>query len=511
MTQIELIGDGRLTEDDARCDAAVACGSPMVDLLLINAPSRQRVYGPLTEFSAIEPPVWAGLIATAVINAGFTAQILDAEAEGMTVAQAATEVIFRQPRLVAFSVYGQQPSASTQCLPAASATVRAMREQGVDILPTLAFGTHPSALPERTLREEPFDYAVEGEGLRAIVALLKGSTFPAWPRHLSNPNILDLDAQLPRQAWELLDMKRYRAHNWHLWTGDPAGGYASVQTSLGCPFRCSFCCINAPFGGSSIRYWSVGNVCAQIEGLVKDRGITNIKIPDEMFTLNPQRVKEICQRLIDLGLGERLNMWAYARIDTVKDTEMLALMRAAGFRWLGLGIESGSKHVRDGVEKGRFDGEDILRAVGRVHLAGIAVGANYIFGLPDDTRDSMQETLDLACALNTEWANFYCAMAYPGSALHAQVSKTNPSALPENNPCGWIGYSQHAPETLPLPTETLTAAQVLAFRDEAFMAYFSRPEYTSMLTDRFGPTAAQSVSRMLSFGKPYRNLLRGEG
>ena len=517
----------------------------MLDLLLVNAPSRERVYGPLTEFAAIEPPVWAGLIATAARRAGFSVAILDAEAEGLTVAQTARRIVGLHPRLAAFAIYGQQPSASTQCLPAASAVAKLVQEGHMlgstyDI-PTLAFGTHPSALPERMVREESFDYAATGEASLTILGLLQRvppSIIPSLrfkgrgevvARSLVDATLIqNLDAVLPGQAWDLLDMTRYRAHNWHLWTAqceieviptrdftaEPTGrerytgGYASVQTSLGCPFRCTFCCINAPFGGSSIRYWSVENVIRQIGDLVDIHHITNIKIPDEMFTLNPARVKELCRALIAPGYGKQLNIWAYARIDTVRDEEMLTLMREAGFRWLGLGIESGSAHVRDGVAKGKFGTEDIFEAVARVRSAGICVGANYIFGLPDDTYESMQETLDLACALNTEWANFYCAMAYPGSALHAQVAHEHPEWLPENNPCGWVGYSQHAAETLPLPTATLSAAEVLAFRDEAFMRYFSRPKYLTMLRARFDARAVSDVHRMLAAGKPARDLLK---
>ncbi len=496
----------------------------MIDLLLVNAPSRARVYGLLTEFAAIEPPVWAGLIARASQAAGFSVKILDAESEKLTVAQTAMRIYELQPRLAAFSVYGQQPSASTQCLPAASAVAGILLGLPQPI-PTLAFGTHCSALPEKTLREEPFNFVAAGEGLQIVSLLqrweewrsglcsigglwgLRGTGGKIIPMTFNGKLANHLDCELPDQAWNLLDMTRYRAHNWHLWTGDSAGGYASVQTSLGCPFRCSFCCINAPFGSASIRYWSPENIVRQIGDLVDRYHIKNIKIPDEMFTLNPARVKDICRHLIAPGYGKHLNLWAYARIDTVRDEEMLALMREAGFRWLGLGIESGSKHVRDGVEKGHFTEDDIHAAVARVRVAGICIGANYIFGLPDDTADSIQATLDLACELNTEWANFYCAMAYPGSALHVQVSREHPEWLPENNPCGWIGYSQHAPETLPLPTAVLTAAQVLAFRDDAFMTYFSRPEYRAMIADQFGLAAAQSVERMLSVRKPKRDLL----
>lgn len=521
----------------------------MLDLLLINAPSHPQVYqGLAADFAAIEPPVWAGLIAQHCLNAKFTVQILDAEAEGLTVQQTATEIVARNPRLAVFCIYGQQPSASTQCLPAASAVCKLVKGAAPNI-PTLALGTHASALPEKTVREEAFDYVVAGEGLTTTVRMLNdlrldqpsggtGTPFTRefqWPIGLysrNSPtriydpyetNISDLNHTLPGQAWELLDMTRYRAHNWHLWTAGrekeviidnfraiptgrtrSAGGYASVQTSLGCPFKCSFCCINAPFGGSGIRYWSPENVVAQIINLVHEYGITNIKIPDEMFVLNRQHVWRICNGLIDNHLGDVLNIWAYARIDTVKDVQLLDKMRQAGFRWLGLGIESGSKHVREGAEKGKFGDDDIMAAVQRVHDADICVGANYIFGLPDDTHESMQQTLDLACEINAEWANFYCAMAYPGSALHRHFSQHNPRALPENNPCGWLGYAQHAYECLPLPTDTVSAQEVLDFRDAAFLKYFQRQEYQDMIRAKFGDRVVTEVKQMLSLGKPPR-------
>ncbi|EKD72907.1 MAG: hypothetical protein ACD_45C00536G0001, partial [uncultured bacterium] len=82
-----------------------------------------------------------------------------------------------------------------------------------------------------------------------------------------------------------------------------------------------------------------------------------------MFVLNKNHVLGICDRIIERGYD--LNIWAYARVDTVKD-EFLEKMRKAGIRWVALGIESGSKHVRDGVEKGRFGSEQILEVVRKI-------------------------------------------------------------------------------------------------------------------------------------------------
>ncbi|MEP7152577.1 MAG: B12-binding domain-containing radical SAM protein, partial [Nitrospira sp.] len=93
---------------------------------------------------------------------------------------------------------------------------------------------------------------------------------------------------------------------------------------------------------------------------------------------------------------------------------------------------------------------------------------------------------------------FYCAMAYPGSALYA-LAKQKQWALPDDSGGpGWIGYSQHAYDSCPLPTDCLAAKEVLAFRDRAFLEYFSHPRYLSMLHQTFGEHIAAHVKEMCS-------------
>jgi anaerobic magnesium-protoporphyrin IX monomethyl ester cyclase len=147
------------------------------------------------------------------------------------------------------------------------------------------------------------------------------------------------------------------------------------------------------------------------------------------------------------------------------------------------------------VEKGRFGSAEILKVVRRIQEAGINVIGNYIFGLPDDTHQTMQETLDLAMEANCEFANFYCAMAYPGSKLYGMALEQG-WALPAS----WIGYSQHSYETHPLRTEALTSAEVLGFRDQAFKRYFTSPGYLELVRRRFGEGAVSHVKQMTQLG-----------
>ena len=128
-----------------------------------------------------------------------------------------------------------------------------------------------------------------------------------WGNAVGNvpaPLFTNLDRDLPGQAWDLLDMSRYRAHNWHCFRNPEARSpYASLQTSLGCPFTCSFCCINAPFTTLMLRVWSPDNVIGQIDRLVREYGVSNIKIPDEMFVLNRRHVTGICDRIIERAIA----------------------------------------------------------------------------------------------------------------------------------------------------------------------------------------------------------------
>ena len=481
-----------------------------LDLLLVNAPGKKKVYqGLADDLAAYEPPIWAGLLANYARKRNYSAGILDAEAEQLSYEQTVQRIKEANPRLCVFVVYGQQPSASTQCMPAAGDVCRMLKAEAPEIH-TMFMGTHSSALPDRTIRDEATDFVCQGEGpitiMQTIEAIKTGSDdwskIPGlWYRKdgraVGNPvapKIEDLDNEFNGMAWDLLPMSKYKAHNWHCWDHiNERQPYASLYTSLGCPYKCSFCCINAPFGGSGIRYFSPETMIKEFDTLVSKYGVKNIKIADEMFVLNQRHVLGLADLIIERGYD--VNIWAYARVDTVKD-RYLEKMKKAGFNWLALGVESGSKFVRDGVEKGRFGDEQIREIIAKIREHGIYVIANYIFGLPDDTVDTMQETLDLATTLNTEFANFYSAMAYPGSPLHRMaVEKGLPLPEGPEGP-GWIGYSQHAYETFNLPSDTLPGGKILTFRDRAFDAYFTNPAYLSMMRSKFGDAVVEHLNFM---------------
>src|SRR5258708_1683633 len=144
-----------------------------VDLVLVNPGNRSQIYQVLSStIAAIEPPVWAGLMATFVRQKGFSVQLVDATAEEITHQQTADRVRELNPVLTAIVVYGQQPSASTQVMPGAAAVATALREKPPDV-PIIMVGGHAAALPERTLREETVDFVGTGEGLFTLLDLLE--------------------------------------------------------------------------------------------------------------------------------------------------------------------------------------------------------------------------------------------------------------------------------------------------------------------------------------------------
>jgi radical SAM superfamily enzyme YgiQ (UPF0313 family) len=483
----------------------------MTDLVIINPAASHGIYGPLgDDLIAVEPPQWCRLLAGYIQDKGYSVEILDAEAVRLDHAMINEWMTVLKPELVCVAVYGHQPSASTQQMWGA----RQLLEAATWGAPTILVGGHPSALPIRTLREEKVDYVAAGEGHLTLLGLLQHDDVAIIPGlvwhdgktiRVNKPAPLCEDLrELHGHVWDKLPMGKYRAHNWQCLSDlDRRQPYASIYTSLGCSFACSFCCINAPFGSNRYRTRRPDDVVDEIEYLFEEHHVRTLKITDEMFVLNPKHYLTVCEGLIKRGLGKKLNIWAYARVDTVKGSETLAALGAAGIRWLALGIESASKHVRDGADK-RLGTDDIIGTVRRIQAAGIHVIGNFMFGLRDDTLETMNATLDLAIKSLPDWANFYSTMAYPGSGLYQQALKENWTL-----PGSWRGYSQHNDDCRPLDTEHVMGEAVLAFRDQAFLDFFTSQQFRKHTLGKFGNDALHHVDRMTQY-KLDRKLLNAQ-
>lgn len=464
------------------------------------------MYGKLgSSLSGIEPPLWCALIAAFMRQQGYSVKIIDAEAEDWSPDQTAGKIAEYNPLLAGIIVLGSNPSVSSTPKMTAAGELATVLKKKAPHVKIIFGGLHPSALPERTLREEEVDFVCQGEGFYTILQLLEALRSDGEPSSYKIPGLWYTQSgevvsnplaplvnpdELPFAAWDLLPMGKYRAHNWHCFNDiTQREPYAVIYTSLGCPFNCTYCNIHALYNGKpGIRYRSPEKVVEEIDSLVKSYEIKNLKIIDELFALRQDRVMRICDLIIQGGYD--LNMWAYARVDTVSE-RMLKKMKQAGINWLCFGFESASDIVRKGV--GKKTGQDTIRkAVEMTRAAGIYVLANFIFGLPDDDLESMQRTLDMAKEFNFEYVNLYVTMAYPGSQLYEDAIKQG-IRLPEK----WHGYGQYAEETLPMPTKYLSAVDILCFRDNAFREYFSSPRYIEMVRQKFGPRVIVHIEEML--------------
>lgn len=476
-----------------------------LDVLFVNVGgTKKKVYQELSrDYSAIEPPFWAALTAGFIRKNGFNVSILDANAENLTHEETVSLIEKKNPKIVNIVVYGQHPSASTQLMSGVGSLCNQIRLANPERKIILT-GLHPSALPERTLREEHCNFVCEGEGFYTILDLIKGKSLNEIPglwykengqiRHNQRaPNVKNLTEELNEVAWDLLPMEKYKAHNWQcLDNFENRDYYASLSTSLGCPFNCSFCSIKATFGGERlIRCWNPDWVLQQIDILVKKYNVKIIKIIDELFVFNPEHFLAIAEGLIQRNYD--LNIWAYARVDVTKKLgiDMLKKLRKAGIKWLAFGFEAANEAVLGDVSKGQYTEEDMLAVREMCKEADINVLGNFIFGLPEDNFDSMQETLDLSFRMNCEFVNIYCAIAWPGSKLYTD-SIANNIEMPQE----WSDYAQHAYGFIPLPTSKLSAKQVLEFRDYAFDAYFKNPRYLDYVEKRFGKIAREHIENM---------------
>ena len=234
-------------------------------------------------------------------------------------------------------------------------------------------------------------------------------------------------------------------------------------------------------------------------------GVRTIRIVDEMFLLNRKYYVPLCEMLAKKDYAKELRMWAYSRVDTIVNPEFLKLVRSAGIRWLCLGIESAERSVRLEISKGKFQDVDIRKVIQLVHEADIDVMANFIVGLPGENFELMQRTLDLSIELCTAGWNMYAAMALPGSALYRDAIDKN-YELPKD----YVGYSFHSYETFPMPTDFLTPAQILKFRDEAFESYHTNPKVLDFVRSRFGEKAVENILEITKI-KLRRKIIEDSG
>lgn len=418
-----------------------------MNTVLVKPNGKKGQYQGVNGLSAIEPPLWLALMANCYENP----KIVDCELEGLSLDDSITRILKLEPKEVIILVTGSHPSAHIQ------------------------------------QKDIAFELAgrIEGKNVRVSVY-----------------DYLNFDPTALTPRWDLLDMNKYRAHNWHSWANNcERVPYGTVFTSISCPYKCKFCTVKSFYGDNNYKKREVSLVLEDFYKLFYQYKIKNFKIMDELFASNTGRTKEICNCLSDSGIGEQINIWAYARIDTVNNS-LLKLLRKAGVKWLAYGIEHADVEIRSKVAKGEFNNSKIYDIIQMTKDNGINIVGNYMFGFWEDNLDSMNRTLDFALNLNCEYSNFYCLVAYPNSELYTEM-KAKGVELPKDSK----DYAQMASSFKPLPTKYLSAKEVLEFRDNAFQIYYNNENYLKNIKRKFGMEAIKDISDMLNI-KIERDILK---
>jgi anaerobic magnesium-protoporphyrin IX monomethyl ester cyclase len=324
---------------------------------------------------------------------------------------------------------------------------------------TILGGPHLTLMPQESMQKSQVDLVVRGEAEYTIVEIVQalakdrgvdnGLQTPrsfepsagwgsilglSWRdsngiRHNPDrPLPADIDA-IPFPAHHLFKIERYTNLN-PLTDGlDPKARAYTVVTSRGCPYKCTYC--SKPITGDTWRGRTVENVIAEWRWLVEDLGATEIGITDDIWNLDRQRAKDLCQALVD----NKLNHVPWVTIHGMKvnntDQELFHLMKAAGCKRVGFGVENGDDWMlRHVIKKGQTI-DMVSQAFKWAKNARLQTMGFFIFGMPGETEESMESTIRLSLALDPDLAHFMMAAPFPGTEMweilekHGQVYSHN--------------------------------------------------------------------------------------
>ena len=294
---------------------------------------------------------------------------------------------------------------------------------------TILGGPHLTLMPDESMQRPEVDLVVRGEAEETIVEIVRQLEQQAslaaiagvsWRdgagRVIHNPNrpLRKEIEGIPWPAYHLFKIERY-TNLQPLTDGlDPHARAYTLLTSRGCPYQCIYC--SKPITGNTWRARSPEDVIAEWRYLVREMGATEIGITDDTWNLKLDRAKEICRLLIAEGLNRVPWVTIHGMRADRTDGELFRLMKQAGCKRVGFGVESGNQAVLDSIKKQQTL-DDVRRAFREAKAAGLQTMGFFIFGLPADTEETMEDTIRFALELDPELANFMIAAPYPGTEL----------------------------------------------------------------------------------------------
>jgi len=362
-------------------------------------------------------------------------------------------------------------------------------------------GPHVNIYPQETLNFPEVDFLVLGEGEEPIKDLLdnlnqtenlyklKGIAFKDGDK-IINPGprelIQDLDS-LPFPARHLVPNQKYSSV---LSENNPV---TTMFSSRGCPFRCLFC--NRAHLGKVFRARSAKNVVDEMEEC-KKMGIGEIFIYDDTFTIDRQRILDVCSEIKKRNLA--INWDIRARVDTV-DQETLKKMKKAGCQRIHYGVEAGTQKILNVLRKG-ITLEQAETAFSLSKKIGIQTLAYFMIGSPRETKKDILQTIKFAKKLKPDFVCFSLTTPYPLTDLYSLG--LNEKILPYDY---WQEFAQNPqPDFVPLVwEEKLSREELLSLFKKAYHSFYLRPSYIFKKILQL-----RSTKELLTKAKAALNILR---
>jgi radical SAM superfamily enzyme YgiQ (UPF0313 family) len=290
-------------------------------------------------------------------------------------------------------------------------------------------GHHAFAAGNRLLDETQADIVAIGEGDLLLAEVcdaimhgkdlenVKGICFRkhgSIVRTADRSYIEELD-KLPWPAYEYFPMDKYQSHFWRRWTSGYRKPFVGIMTSRGCPYRCAFC--SNVMWGKHVRYRSPESVVNEIDHVVSNYGIRQISFHDDTFTSDMKRTEMICDLLIERDYD--LDLYCSTRVDCLNEP-LIRKMAKAGFKWMGMGIESGSDKILKKMSKDFSvrNCSDMLRVAANNR---IAIYGAMILGYPGEDKRTLMDTLNFVLNNPIHFPQFNVFVAYMGTSVYNRL------------------------------------------------------------------------------------------
>jgi radical SAM superfamily enzyme YgiQ (UPF0313 family) len=436
-------------------------------VLLINPPS-----------NAPNPVLPLGLayLAAALAQAHIEVEVIDAWAEGLSFVGLGKRISGKNYDAIGITIMSPLYAAGMQTVDSARKNSSAKIIVG---------GPHPSASPEECLQDNPhIDFAVIGEGERTCIDLIHalsnggqglesipGVAFWQNGKIITTghaPRVARLE-ELPYPAWRLFPLKKYRTH-------PPYGKdspYMTLITSRGCPFSCSYC--SKSVFGQEYLAMSPEAVCRQVQYMTEEFGAREVHFYDDDFTIDMARAEAICDEM----LRQKIHVsWSCTtRVDLVNE-KLLTKMERSGCWLIAYGVESADPTILENARKG-YTFAQVEQAFRLTQKTGIRTLAYFMLGLPGETKETVQETIDFSLKLDPDFVSWGITALYPGSPLYMQAKKSgslNVRYTPEAKQ-GSASASPYGDGFAILNDQGLSGDQLRAYSRKANRRFYFRPSY----------------------------------